>query len=125
MDVPHNQAEATARSNVRGDTETDRGDGQRYDDFHALALAVPQAFAVAPGRELHPRRLTDAHEVIPLPANQRDLRGRRRHAAEARRAGDGFNTLQPIIEWGEIPAATAPAPDPQPGLPPLQRKPTA
>ena len=125
MDVPHDQAEATARGHVGGDTEADRGDGQGNDDFHALALAVPQALAVAPCRELHPRRLTDAHEVIPLPADQRDLCSRRRHAAEARRAGDGLNSFQPIIEWGEIPAAAARADDPQPALPLVKRDPTA
>src|SRR3989442_2281847 len=86
---------------------------------------LPQALAVAPGRELHPRRLTDAHEVIPLPADQRDLCSRRRHAAQARRAGDGLNSFQPIIEWGEIPAAATWADDPQPALPLVKRDPTA
>jgi len=125
MDVPNHQAKASARCDVGGDTEPDRGDGQGNDDFHALALAVPQTFAVAPRRELHARRLTDAHEVVALPPDQRDLRGRRGHAAQACRVSDGFNALQAIIEWREIPAAATRAHDPQPALPLVKRNATA
>ncbi len=117
VDVPHDHAEPAARRHVRGDTETDRCDGEGDHDFHPLALAIAQPLAVAPRRQLDARRFADAHEVIALPADQCDLIGGRGDSSLACGARYRFDALQAIIEWGEIPAAAAGADDPQPPPP--------
>src|SRR5438093_6588395 len=121
MDAPDHQAEAAARRNVGGNAESDRGYREGHDDFHALALAIAQPLAIPPRRQLDARRFADAYEVIALPADQRDLLGRCRDPSETRRASDGLDLFEPIIERGEIPATAPRADDPQPTLPLIER----
>src|SRR5512145_1710684 len=116
MDIPDDDAEAASRGHVCDDAQADGSDRKWHHDLHSLPLAVAQPLAVAPCRQLDTRWLSDAHEVVPLPPDQRDLIGGRGNPPRLCGAGNGLDTLETIIEWSEIPAAAARANDPQPAL---------
>src|SRR5262249_13360923 len=119
--VPHDDPEPATRGDVGRDTEADGGDGEWHDDLQALALPVPETLTVTPRRQLDAWRLADAHEVVALPADQRDLLGGRGDAALQRGTRDGFDAFEAIVKRGEIPATTPRANDPEPSLPLIER----
>src|SRR5262245_51560436 len=125
MDVPYDHAKPAARRDIRRDTQTDRRDRERHDHFQPLALAIAQPLAVAPGRELDPRWLPDADEVVALPPNQRDLVRRGGNAPLTRHARERFDPLQPVVKGSEIPATASGTHDPEPALPLIEREPPA
>src|SRR5712671_2364048 len=121
MHIPDDHAKAAARRHVGGNAEPDRGDREGHDDFQALPLAIAQPLSVTPRRQLDARRFADAHEVIALPTDQRDLLGGCGDSSLTRRASHGLDFLQSIIEWREIPATAARTDDPQPPSPFIER----
>src|SRR5207245_1321832 len=97
MDVPHHHTKPAARRDVGGDAETNGRDRERDHDLHALAPAVAESLAVAPGRQLYARWLSHAHEVVAFPPNQRDLLRGGGDAAVTRGARNGLDALEAIV----------------------------
>src|SRR2546426_3791000 len=102
-----------------------RGDGEGQDEFHLLAPPGLEAFPVSPRRELEPWRLAHLYEVVRLPPDQGDLRGRGGDAALARRAPQRLDFLPALFQGCEIPAAAFRADHPQPALPLVECEPPA
>jgi hypothetical protein len=123
--VPDEHAERSAGRDVHRHGHAERGDRERQDEFHLLAAPGFEALAVSPRRELEPRRLAHLHEVVRLPPDQRDLRGRGGDAARARRARQGLDLLPALFQGREIPAAAPGADYPQPALPLVECQPPA
>src|SRR5207245_5013092 len=121
MNVPHHHTKPAARRDVGGDAETNGRDRERDHDLHALAPAVAESLAVAPGRQLYARWLSHAHEVVAFPPNQRDLLRGGGDAAVTRGARNGLDALEAIVERGEIPAAAPGADDPERAFPFVKR----
>src|SRR5436190_225313 len=121
MDIPDDDTESAARRDVRGDAESNRGDGEGNDHLHPFALPVAQSLAVAPGRELDARRFADAHEVVAFPANQGDLISGCGDASLTGSARHGFDAFESVVKRGEIPASAAGTDDPEPTLPLIER----
>src|SRR4029077_17304124 len=84
-----------------------------------------EPFAVAPGRELHATRLPHSHQVVGLPADERDMLRGGGHAALARGARPRFDLLQAVVERRQIPACALWTDHPQAALPLVEREPSS
>src|SRR2546430_502549 len=71
------------------------------------------------------RRLADAHQVVPLPPDQRDLFARRRHATIACGTRQRVDSLEAVVQRREVPARALRADHPQPALPLVERETTS
>src|SRR5437879_8971054 len=98
--VPYEHSDGAAGGDVDRDGEPHRRDGHGYDEPQLLPTARPQPLAVAPRGELEAWRLADAHQVVPLPPDQRDLLARRGDATVARGSSQGVDPLAAVVERG-------------------------